>query len=102
MDKFEQQFEDLDVQGKYVENSMNQTTALSTPQEEVCIDDISLGPTADVLQVDSLISQVADEYGLQLSEKIAPSPLGAPVSAKAQQKEEQDDLFARLNNLKAT
>jgi len=85
MDKFEQQFEDLDVQGQYVENSMNQTTALSTPQEEV----------------DSLISQVADEYGLQLSEKIAPSPLGAP-SVKAQQKEEQDDLFARLNNLKAT
>lgn len=35
MDKFEQQFEDLDVQGQYVENSMNQTTALSTPQEEV-------------------------------------------------------------------
>jgi len=83
MDKFEQQFEDLDVQGQYVENSMNQTTALSTPQEEV----------------DQLISQVADEYGLQLSEKMG--PIGAP-SAKIQQKEEQDELFARLNSLKAT
>ncbi len=35
MDKFEQQFEDLDVQSQYVENSMNQTTALTTPPEEV-------------------------------------------------------------------
>jgi charged multivesicular body protein 1 len=32
MDKFEKQFEDLDVQTEYMENSMGQTTALTTPQ----------------------------------------------------------------------
>jgi hypothetical protein len=51
--------------------------------------------------VDSLISQVADEYGLQLSEKMGHGPLAAPA-AKVQQKEEQDELFARLESLKAT
>ncbi len=47
-------------------------------------------------QVEQLISQVADEYGLQLSEKMGPAP-----AAKVQQKEEQDELTQRLNNLKA-
>lgn len=98
MDKFEQQFEDLDVQGQYVENSMNQTTALSTPQEEVRLP-LAFRPSSHPPQVDQLIGQVADEYGLQLSEKMG--PIGAP-SAKVQQKEEQDELFARLNSLKAT
>jgi charged multivesicular body protein 1 len=35
MDEFEKQFEDLDVQSEYVENTINQTTALSTPQDQV-------------------------------------------------------------------
>lgn len=35
MDQFEQQFEDMDVQSDYVEQTMNQTTALSTPQGQV-------------------------------------------------------------------
>jgi hypothetical protein len=35
MDQFEKQFEDLDVQSEYVENTINQTTALSTPQDQV-------------------------------------------------------------------
>jgi division protein CdvB (Snf7/Vps24/ESCRT-III family) len=40
---------------------MNQTTALSTPAEEV----------------DTLIKQVADEYGLELAEKLSqPVPAG--------------------------
>ena len=49
MDKFEQQFEDLDVQSQYVENAMGQSVSLSTPAEEV----------------DTLISQVAEEHGSQ-------------------------------------
>jgi len=32
MDQFEKQFEDLDVQSEYMEKSINQTTALTTPQ----------------------------------------------------------------------
>jgi charged multivesicular body protein 1 len=35
MDKFEQQFENLDVTSNYMEQSMSETTALSTPEDEV-------------------------------------------------------------------
>lgn len=35
MDKFEQQFTDLDVQTGYMEETMNDTTAVSTPQDQV-------------------------------------------------------------------
>lgn len=54
MDQFEKQFEDLDVQTEYVEQAMGQSTALTTPAD----------------QVDSLISQVAEEHGLALTEKM--------------------------------
>ena len=50
MDKFESQFEDLDVQTQVMEGAMGQTTTMTTPQEEV----------------DSLMQQVADEHGLEL------------------------------------
>lgn len=32
MDKFEQQFEHLDVQSSYMENAMSDTTTLTVPQ----------------------------------------------------------------------
>lgn len=47
MDKFEQQFEDLDVQSSYMENTMSQTTTTAVPQGDV----------------ESLLQQVADEAG---------------------------------------
>ena len=47
MDKFESQFEDLDVQSSYMEGTMSQTTTVSVPQSDV----------------DSLMMQVADEAG---------------------------------------
>ena len=34
MDKFEQQFEDVDVQTQYMDESMSETTVLSTPATE--------------------------------------------------------------------
>ena len=49
MDKFETQFSDLDVQTSYMEQTMSQSTATTTPQD----------------QVDALINQVADEAGLE-------------------------------------
>jgi len=88
MDKFEQQFEDLDVQATYVENSMNQTTALSTPPE----------------QVDALIAQVAEEHGLEVGEKMSSSvrvPSSKPI-AREPAAAESDDLVQRLNKLKET
>jgi charged multivesicular body protein 1 len=80
MDKFEKQFEDLDVQAQYMENSMSQTTAVSTPQDEV----------------QSLINQVADEFGLELEGK-----LDAATPSKETPMVETDDLLARLERLKA-
>jgi charged multivesicular body protein 1 len=35
MDQFEKQFEDMDVVSGYMENAMNTTTAMGTPQEQV-------------------------------------------------------------------
>jgi len=54
MDKFEKQFEDLDVQSSYMQSAMDMTSATTTPEEEV----------------DTLISQVADEYGLEVQQKL--------------------------------
>lgn len=67
MDKFESQFSDLDVQTSYMESTMSDTTALTTPQD----------------QVDSLINQVADENGLEIQQKVGESkvPQAAPAQA---------------------
>lgn len=86
MDKFEQQFEDLDVKTQYMEGTMNATTATSTPAE----------------QVDTLIEQVADSNNLELGEAFSQA---GPISKKEptlkeQEKPVQDDLEARLANLR--
>jgi charged multivesicular body protein 1 len=84
MDKFEQQFEDLDVKTQYMEGTMNATTATSTPAE----------------QVDSLIAQVADANNLELGEAFSQAgPVGNKTPA-AQEPAVADDLEARLANLK--
>ena len=87
MDKFEQQFEDLDVKTQYMEGTMNATTATSTPAE----------------QVDDLIGQVADANNLELGEAFSQA---GPVGKKAPQVKETakpvaDDLEARLANLRS-
>jgi len=55
MDKFERQFEDLDIKSAYMDNAMNKTTVTSTPLSEV----------------DELIRMVADENNLQLGEQFS-------------------------------
>jgi charged multivesicular body protein 1 len=88
MDKFEQQFEDLDVKTQYMEGTMNATTATSTPAE----------------QVDTLIEQVADSNNLELGEAFSQAgPVGKKtptVKESAQEKPIADDLEARLANLR--
>ncbi|KAG4088845.1 Snf7 family [Neocallimastix lanati (nom. inval.)] len=79
MDKFESQFEDLDVQTQVMEGTMNQSTTLTTPQEEV----------------DSLMQQVADEHGLELDMELP----GAANHALTGDKE-QDLLTERLTKLR--
>lgn len=84
MDKFESQFEDLDVKAEYMEGTMNATTATSTPAE----------------QVDDLIMMVADENNLQLGEAFSEmAPVGS-LPEKQKEAAEPDDLEARLANLR--
>lgn len=79
MDKFESQFEDLDVQAGYMEGAMNQTTATGMPTEEV----------------DALMSKVADEAGLELKQEV-----GSLEAPKARVGEIQEDqLHERLKKL---
>jgi charged multivesicular body protein 1 len=87
MDKFESQFEDLDVKTQYMEGTMNATTATSTPAE----------------QVDSLIAQVADANNIELGEAFNQA---GPIGKKVPQNKEavqpvEDDLEARLANLRS-
>jgi len=86
MDKFESQFEDMDVKIQYMEGTMNATTATSTPAE----------------QVDSLISQVADANNLELGEAFAQAgPVGKKTPVVQEQNPVADDLEARLANLRS-
>jgi charged multivesicular body protein 1 len=89
MDKFESQFADLDVQTSYMESTMSDTTALTTPQD----------------QVDSLINQVADEAGLEVEHglgeaKVPNAVLAQEVEQKEAPLEEDGRLAERLRALR--
>lgn len=86
MDKFETQFEDLDVKAEYMEGAMNSTTATITPAE----------------QVDGLIQMVADQNNLELGDEfseLVPSKK-VPQKEAAPKEAEADSLEARLANLR--
>jgi charged multivesicular body protein 1 len=83
MDKFETQFEDLDVATGYYENATSQATATATPQEDV----------------DRLMNQVADEAGVELHQD-----LEAVTVAKTKvgpTEVEEDGLGERLRALRS-
>ncbi|VDP43169.1 unnamed protein product [Soboliphyme baturini] len=75
MDKFEKEFQDLDVHTAVLEGSIATTTTLSAPQE----------------QIDSLIRQVAEENGLDIAMQL---PSVTPAVAE-RAKEEEDVLRKR-------
>jgi charged multivesicular body protein 1 len=82
MDKFEKQFDTLDVTSEYMENAMSTSTSSTTPED----------------QVNQLMVEVADEYGLEVSGElggISTSSNKASAAANG-----QDDLSARLARLK--
>lgn len=87
MDKFESQFEDLDVQTGYLEGTLSSDTAISAPTD----------------QVELLMSQVADEAGLEvqheLGAKAMPSSL-PEVPAQKVDEQQEDALAARLRALR--
>ncbi|MCJ1381844.1 Vacuolar-sorting protein SNF7 [Xylographa soralifera] len=83
MDKFETQFEDLDVATGYYENATSQATAVGTPQDDV----------------DKLMSQVADEAGVELQTEMRNAE--APVKVTAGPSEvEEEGLGERLRALR--
>lgn len=84
MDKFESQFEDLDVQSSYMENTMSQTTTTSVPQNDV----------------ESLMQRVADEAGLELNMELPAGPASTAIGTSTQASTEQDELTARLARLR--
>jgi hypothetical protein len=88
MDKFESQFADLDVQTSYMESTMSDTTALTTPQD----------------QVDQLINQVADEAGLEIQHGLGEVkvPAQAVEAGKEENKEEDGKLAERLRALRVS
>ncbi|XP_041075660.1 charged multivesicular body protein 1b-like [Polyodon spathula] len=61
MDKFERQFETLDVQTAHMEDTMSSTTTLTTPQN----------------QVDTLMQELADEAGLDLNMELPQGQTGS-------------------------
>jgi charged multivesicular body protein 1 len=80
MERFEKQFEDLDVQIESMEGTMQNTSALTTPQD----------------QVERLMMEVADEHGLELDLNLAAAPAGSHSTAE----KEQDLLSERLAQLR--
>ena len=82
MDKFEKQFEDLDVAAGYYENATSSATAVGTPQEDV----------------DRLMSQVADEAGVELHQDLeAAEPAKTTIGPT---EDEEDGLGDRLRALR--
>ncbi|XP_067613414.1 charged multivesicular body protein 1b-like [Eurosta solidaginis] len=84
MEKFESQFEDLDVQSSVMENAMSDTSTTSVPQGDV----------------DNLIQQVADEAGLDLNMELPSGVQSSTIGASTQVSQEQDELSQRLARLR--
>ena len=83
MDKFEQQFESLDVQSECVQEAMGNQQAMSTPEDDV----------------NTLMMQVADEHGLETG-MLMPSAGQGQMEQPSAQKQAEEDLTSRLANLR--
>lgn len=84
MDRFETQFENLDVQSQVMENTMCNSSTLTTPQS----------------QVDSLMQEVADEAGLELNLDLPSAQQSTVGQSTASASGEQDELSQRLAKLR--
>merc|ERR1719204_2943467 len=84
MDKFEEQFENMDLNAQYMEQAMDTSTSQTTPQS----------------QVGELMSQIADENGIELESKLATvDPLKKQTVQDKEEDVAEDDLEARLAKL---
>jgi len=86
MEDFEKQFEDMDVKSSYMESTMDSTTAMSTPAD----------------QVDDLIRAVAAENKLELGDSMGAVPTGTKATeadtAVDPEVVSQQDRLAALRN----
>ncbi|CAH8510167.1 unnamed protein product [Schistosoma turkestanicum] len=83
MDKFEREFDNMDIQSKLVSSSLANTMSISTPENEV----------------QGLINQIADETGIELNYEL-PGSTNGPVSVAPISAEEEDGLTQRLARLR--
>lgn len=83
MDKFETQFEDLDVATGYYENATSSATAVATPQDEV----------------DRLIHLVADEAGVELQAEMKTPDTGI-ITKNVTEEQREEGLGERLRALR--
>ena len=84
MDRFERQFDDMDVQSSYMESAMGSSTAAGMPQD----------------QVDALMQQVADEHGIEMDQQLGRAGLAGrvpelPTQTQAQAAADADDALAQ-------
>jgi len=86
MDKFEHQFEDLDVQTQFMDQSMGNTVATSIPED----------------QVSGLMTQVADEAGLDMGMDLPQGSNATVGITSTQASSDQDELTTRLAKLRNT
>lgn len=84
MDQFEKTFVNMEVQSQFVESAMAGSTSLSTPEDDV----------------NSLMHQVADDYGLEVSVGLPQAASHKPIS-DAESTVSEDDLSRRLAELKS-
>ena len=80
MDKFEQQFEDLDVTTSYYENATSSATAINTPQEDV----------------DELINKTKDEAGIELNQEMASATPASKINVEERKDGELDERLRKL------
>lgn len=81
MDTFEKQFETMDVTAEYMEGAIGQTTAMTTPEDEV----------------NNLMSQVADEHGLDIKQHLGQGIVSSQLPQVQETTDpETDELAARL------
>merc|ERR1712013_437115 len=84
MDKFEQQFEDLDLMSGYMESAMDSTTSATVPES----------------QVENLMAQIADENGLEFQSELENVGVGKGKLKEAEQEKGKDnELEERLKKL---
>jgi len=84
MEKFESQVEDSDVRISVMEDAMGASTTTTTPKD----------------QVDLLISQIADEHGLDIQEQISAAAIPSAALRSDAKKEKEDELSKRLQELR--